>query len=279
MSKKGMGIVVSLLLGISIVGTSWKAAEQPQNEQKSVKQFNSLSGDSLYNNYILNLYHQARLDSAGLNIFVFEKALTGFYNIKSLGLLHTKSILTIADFDQESCKKRLYIIDINKKELILNTWVAHGQNSGGDKPSYFSNAKNSNTSSLGFYLTGEVYFGKHGRSLKLDGMDNGFNNNARERSIVVHGADYVCQESINQLGRLGRSQGCPAVSSKLANQVINTISDKTVLFINSSSQYYTSTYLNETLAASEALNQQEVLASNMDWLTTFNNLSSDSYRM
>lgn len=265
MNKNIMGIVTTLLLGISIVGTSWKAVEGPQNNRRiNQEEIKSLATDSLYNDYISNLYHQVHLDSAGLNINVFEKALTGFYNFKSSGLLHSKSILTIADFDQESSKKRLYIIDLDKKELILNTWVAHGQNSGGDKPSYFSNAINSNTSSIGFYLTGEIYSGKHGRSLKLDGMDYGFNNNARERAIVVHGADYVCQQSINQSGRLGRSQGCPAVPSRLANKVINTISDKTVLFINSSTQNYTSQYLNETLAATTALHQEEVLAANMD---------------
>jgi len=264
MNKKNTGIVAALLLGIAIVGTSWKAVEEPHKEQKITGQVKNLSQDSLYNTYITNLYHAAHLDSAGLNISVFEKALTGFYNIKSQRFLQMKSILTIADFDQESRKKRLYIIDLDKKELILNTWVAHGQNSGGDKPDYFSNAINSNSSSLGFYLTGEIYYGKHGRSLKLDGMDYGFNNNARERSIVVHGADYVCQESINQLGRLGRSQGCPAVPTKLANKVINTIADKTVLFINNSTQPYTSNYLNETLAAGVALNRQEVLASNID---------------
>lgn len=255
------GIVATLLLGILIVGTSWKAVENTHKEQRLTEQVKNLSKDSLYNNYITNLYREIHLDSVGLSIGVFEKAITGFYNIKSQRFLQMKSILTIADFDQESRRKRLYIIDLDKKELILNTWVAHGQNSGGDKPDYFSNAINSNSSSLGFYLTGEVYFGKHGRSLKLDGMDYGFNNNARERSIVIHGADYVCQESINQLGRLGRSQGCPAVPAKLANKVINTIADKTVLFINNSAQPYTSNYLNETLAANVALNQQNVFAS------------------
>ncbi|KQS28494.1 murein L,D-transpeptidase catalytic domain family protein [Pedobacter sp. Leaf194] len=264
MNKKIMGLVATCLLGIIIVGTSWKAVEQPFKKQTTVKQVTSLSRDSVYNSYITSLYHAVHLDSAGLNISVFEKALTGFYNIKAQRFLQMKSILTIADFDQESRKKRLYIIDLDKKELILNTWVAHGQNSGGDKPDYFSNAINSNSSSLGFYLTGEIYFGKHGRSLKLDGMDYGFNDNARERSIVVHGADYVCQESINKLGRLGRSQGCPAVPAKLANRVINTIADKTVLFINNSAQPYTSNYLNESLAASVALNETEVLAANMD---------------
>ncbi|WP_244214328.1 murein L,D-transpeptidase catalytic domain family protein [Pedobacter jejuensis] len=263
MKKNIMGFVMTLILGISIVGTGFKAVEHPQKNQTFFIKNNS-DTDSLYTQYLSEIYHSIHLDSVGLSFNVFEKALTGYYNIKSQGLLNTKSILTIADFDQESTKKRLYIIDLNKKELILNTWVAHGQNSGGDKPDYFSNAVNSNTSSLGFYLTGEVYFGKHGRSLKLDGMDFGFNNNARERAIVVHGADYVCQNSINQLGRLGRSQGCPAVATKLANTVINAIADKTILFINSTAQPYTSQYLNETLAAGIALNQNQFFASNFN---------------
>lgn len=261
MKKYILDIATVFLVGMSIVGTSWKAVEHPETQKETVK---SIASDSLYNQYISNIYHQVHLDSAGLSEQVFEKALTGFYNLKYSGLLHNRSILTIADFDQESRKKRLYIIDLASKKLLLNTWVAHGQNSGGDKPAYFSNNINSNQSSLGFYLTGEVYYGKHGRSLKLDGMDQGFNSNARERSIVVHGASYVSQKSINQLGRLGRSQGCPAVPAKLADRVINTISDRTVLFINNSEQQYNSSFLNETLAASVVLNQEQILAAQTD---------------
>ncbi|MBE5321437.1 murein L,D-transpeptidase catalytic domain family protein [Pedobacter sp. MR2016-19] len=261
MKKYILDIATIFLVGMSIVGTSWKAIDRPQTQQDTIK---NIAADSLYNQYILNIYHEIHLDSAGLNEQVFEKALTGFYNMKYSGLLHAKSILTIADFDQESTKKRLYIIDLASKKLVLNTWVAHGQNSGGDKPSSFSNNINSNQSSLGFYLTGEIYSGKHGRSIKLDGMDQGFNSNARERSIVVHGASYVSQKSIDQLGRLGRSQGCPAVPAKLADQVINTISDRTVLFINNSDQQYNSSFLNETLAASVILNQEQILAAQMD---------------
>jgi len=261
MKRYILDIATIFLVGMSIVGTSWKAIDRPQTQQDAIK---NIAADSLYNQYILNIYHEIHLDSAGLNEQVFEKALTGFYNMKYSGLLHAKSILTIADFDQESTKKRLYIIDLAGKKLVLNTWVAHGQNSGGDKPSSFSNNINSNQSSLGFYLTGEIYNGKHGRSIKLDGMDQGFNSNARERSIVVHGASYVSQKSIDQLGRLGRSQGCPAVPAKLADQVINTISDRTVLFINNSDQQYNSSFLNETLAASVILNQEQILTAQMD---------------
>ncbi|RZJ77835.1 MAG: murein L,D-transpeptidase catalytic domain family protein, partial [Flavobacterium sp.] len=195
------------------------------------------------------LYNQVHLKDAGLSMQVFEKALTGFYNLKKSGKIAERDILTIADFDQLSSKKRLYIIDLDKKEMLLNTWVAHGQNSGDDETNHFSNIKDSFESSLGFYVTGEIYRGIHGKSLKLDGMDEGFNNNARNRSIVVHGAPYVSQGTINALGRLGRSQGCPAVAPEVAEQVINTIVDKTVLFVNKSTDNYHSKYLDQTLAA------------------------------
>ena len=214
-----------------------------------------LSKDSIYNKYVDDLYQSAHLKEAGLSLRVFEKALTGYYNLKSNGQLSSKDILTIADFDQASTKKRLYIIDLNKKQMVLNTWVAHGQRTGLDESLKFSNVNDSFASSLGFYVTGEIYRGIHGRSLRLDGMDNGFNDNARSRSIVVHGAAYVGEGTINALGRLGRSQGCPAVAPEIADVLISTISDKTVLFINKSVKNYTSKYLNETLAANIALDQ------------------------
>ncbi|TDG35845.1 murein L,D-transpeptidase catalytic domain family protein [Pedobacter changchengzhani] len=261
MNKNNWGFVMIILVSIGIAGISWKVAEHPQSQQETVIK---ISKDSLYNQYITKLYQAIGLDRTGLEKSVFEKALTGYYNMKYSGLLNDKAILTIADFDQLSSCKRFYIIDLCQKKLILNTWVAHGQNSGGNQTTNFSNEKDSNESSLGFYLTGETYTGKHGRSLKLDGMDEGFNDHARERSIVVHGADYVSQESINQLGRLGRSQGCPAVPANLANQVINTISEHTVLFINNSAQHYQSQFLNEQLAASLILSENSVLAAVMD---------------
>ncbi|MCX2574268.1 murein L,D-transpeptidase catalytic domain family protein [Pedobacter sandarakinus] len=260
MRKYHFSFCLGALVLIIFTSTSWKPIDsRPQIQQELTPYV-----DSLYHNYMKDIYLTADLDSAGLGEDVFEKALTGFYNLKSMGTVNQKSILTIADFDQESAKKRLYIIDIDQKKLLLNTWVAHGQNSGGDKPNHFSNTINSNQSSLGFYLTGEIYYGKHGKSLKLDGMDAGFNNNARARAIVVHGADYVCQQTIDQLGRLGRSQGCPAVSSNLAEKVIATIAEKTVLFINKSEESYKSKFLNESLAAVEALSQQDILASQLD---------------
>lgn len=209
-----------------------------------------LTVDSLYNKHVNNIYETAHLAESGLSEPVFEKAITGFYNLKNSGqVAEDKSILTVVDFDLSSTRKRLWIIDLAKKKLLLNTWVAHGQRSGGDQATRFSNTNESFQSSIGFYLTAEIYRGQHGKSLRLDGMDEGFNSNARKRSIVVHGADYVSQGTINALGRLGRSQGCPAVPSYMADTVINTMEGKTVLFINNSSQDYTSRYLNEHIAA------------------------------
>lgn len=248
----GAGILISTL-ALTII--SWVPSSNPNAPAKFITK------DSLYNAHVNRIYNGANLEKAGLNPEVFEKALTGFYNLKNNGMLSSeKSILTIADMDQNSTKKRLWIIDLDKDSLLVNTWVAHGLRSGDDMATRFSDVNESNASSLGFYVTAEVYRGKHGRSLKLDGMDAGFNTNARRRSIVVHGATYVSQNTINQLGRLGRSQGCPAVPAELSDQVINSIEGKTVIFINQSNQHYTSKYLDTQLAASSILGSSDSIA-------------------
>ncbi len=148
----------------------------------------------------------------------------------------------------------MWIVDILNKKLLLNTWVAHGQGSGNDMADHFSNINESHQSSVGFYVTDDVYFGKHGRSLRLDGMDEGFNSAARNRAIVVHAADYVSQGTIAQLGRLGRSHGCPAVSPEVSDMVINTIKGKTLLFINGNDTRYASKYLNDAFQSNFMLN-------------------------
>ena len=180
---------------------------------------------------------------------VFQKAVIGYFNLKATNKVpQYSSVITIVDLSKSSCTKRMWIIDVINKELILNTWAAHGNGSGDDVPHYFSNENDSHASSLGFYVTDGVYHGKHGRSLRLDGMDAGFNDNARARSIVIHAAPYVCQKSIDKLGRLGRSEGCPAVSPKVATKVINTLKSKSVLFINGDDSSYTSRYLDADMA-------------------------------
>ena len=143
----------------------------------------------------------------------------------------------------------MWIIDVLNKNLILNTWVAHGHGSGNEMAKRFSNRIDSHQSSLGFYLTDDVYFGDNGRSLRLNGLDEGFNSNARKRAIVVHAAAYVGPDMVDLEGRMGRSYGCPAVSPDVADQVIDTIKEGTVMFINGSSRRYHSKYLDESVAA------------------------------
>jgi len=251
MRKHILGLAGLILVSFALAFISWT----PNDMRWHAKDLNkgTTSEDTLYVAYLKRVYDMANLQQSGLNLSVFEKAVTGFYNLRNSGKIAAdKSVLTIADMDMNSTQKRLWIVDLDKKELLLNTWVAHGQRSGEDKAVKFSNTNDSFQSSIGFYVTGEVYNGQHGRSLRLDGMDDGFNSNARMRSIVVHGANYVSQGTINALGRLGRSQGCPAVAPELANQVINAIGGKTVLFINSSTPDYSSKYLDEHLAATLA---------------------------
>lgn len=161
---------------------------------------------------------------------VFNLAIKGYNNLKNANNLK-KNILTIADFSLPSDSKRFWVIDMDKKKILFNDLVAHGRNSGENIAAKFSNTPESNMSSLGFYVTGETYTGKHGLSMFLDGMDPEFNNNARQRAIVVHGADYVSSDFIKRYGRLGRSFGCPALSSAIITPVINTISGGSCLFI------------------------------------------------
>lgn len=250
-----------LLMGASV---AWKTApgpvagtEPPVPAEKSETaaptgkvETPARSVNEIYTDSLRHIYRELNLEPAGLGREVFNKAVTGFYNLKAKGKLSGgEQVLSIVDFDLPSREKRLWIIDLEKKELLFRTLVSHGKGSGSGKATRFSNREASHQSSLGFYVTGEVYYGKHGRSLRLDGMDPGFNNNARRRAIVLHGADYVSQGFIDRTGRLGRSFGCPAVPAALSDDIIDRISNKTVMFIHGTGTGYRSEYLNTQRAA------------------------------
>lgn len=180
---------------------------------------------------IENIYNQLNSNEFELpNLESFKEALNGYYLLKEKGLVQ-KDILTLVDFSLSSNVKRLWVIDLNTNTILYHSLVAHGKNTGEEFANSFSNANSSYKSSLGFYLTGEVYNGKHGMSLKLDGLEKGVNDNARERGVVIHSANYVSNSFIKNNKRLGRSQGCPAIPQELLNGIINTIKDKSCLFI------------------------------------------------
>jgi hypothetical protein len=188
------------------------------------------------------VYNSIKSHSATMpSMECFTKALNGFNLLKAEGKIK-KDLLTVIDFSKSSNTKRLWIIDMATKTVLYNTLVAHGRNSGDEFAEAFSNDNSSNKSSLGFYATGEIYSGKHGKSLKLDGLERGINSNARARGVVMHAADYVSDSFIKMHHRLGRSQGCPALPNGLTQEVINLIKDKSCLFIYHPTKGYKSAF-------------------------------------
>jgi len=166
---------------------------------------------------------------------VFELALEGW---KKLNSELKSKVITIIDFSLPSTEKRMWIIDPEKQLILLHSVVSHGRNSGNLIAKKFSNLPESFQSSLGFYKTAETYQGKHGYSLRLDGLEKGFNDQARNRAIVIHGADYAREEFAKSVGRLGRSLGCPALPSELSTKAINLIKGGSLLFIYGQDETY-----------------------------------------
>ncbi|MGL6260106.1 murein L,D-transpeptidase catalytic domain family protein [Vibrio sp. WXL103] len=141
-----------------------------------------------------------------------------------------KPLLTIIDYSRPSTEKRFFVIDLDKNELVYNTYVSHGVNSGGKNATRFSNVVNSRKTSLGAFLTDDTYYGSNGYSLRLDGLNQGINDRARERYIVIHGADYATESFIQRNGYLGRSWGCPALPPELTREIIDLIKDGSVIY-------------------------------------------------
>ncbi len=159
---------------------------------------------------------------------VLELALNGYAQLQDK---LKKPLLTVIDYSLPSTQKRLWIIDLRQQKILLHTVVAHGRNSGALLAEKFSNRPESYQSSLGFFQTGEAYQGKHGYSLRLDGLEAGINDQARARAIVIHGADYAKETVAATTGRLGRSLGCPAVPPDLSTPLIKLIKEGSLLFI------------------------------------------------
>lgn len=176
-------------------------------------------------------WYTSLTDSSGLSKAALYEAYTRFSSAIETYENVNDSLLTIIDFSKPSTEKRLYLVDIKNQCLLINSLVAHGQNSGSLFAEKFSNRPKSHMSSLGLYLTDKTYDGKHGYSLRLKGMDSGINDKAYERAIVIHGANYVSDKYIAQIGRIGRSFGCPALPQQINNEVIDLIKNRSCLYI------------------------------------------------
>lgn len=174
-----------------------------------------------------------------LNKNVLKLALTAYKNASKRDDVK-KPVLTVIDYSLPSNKQRMWVFDLRSERLLFNTYVAHGRNSGGNKPSHFSNKESSKQSSLGTYVTKDTYIGHKGYSLNLKGLDKGFNTNAYNRRVVIHGAWYVEPNFIRKSGRAGLSWGCPAVAQTLAKPIINTIKNGSVIFAYFPDRYFLS---------------------------------------
>lgn len=202
-----------------------------KNELCLIRQFAPFIRQDQINNLSLNdiklmLGHEA----PNLNPLVINKVLTTLKCATVYDVDHN-NILTVIDYSLPSNEKRLWVFDLKEKKLKFYTYVSHGIKSGALMTNYFSNKYNSKASSIGVYQTQKAYYGRDGLSLRLDGLDRSFNDNASNRSVVIHSGWYVEERFIKKYGRPGRSWGCPALPLEHSQAIINTIKDKSLLVI------------------------------------------------
>ncbi|MES1220891.1 MAG: murein L,D-transpeptidase catalytic domain family protein [Bacteroidota bacterium] len=225
-------IFLSLVLSV----TSYAGSTTSRHTKKKIISKNAKSTPVIVDAFdekdvMFHFYDSLQLQSYGLSKKAWAYALKGYQKLLKKGTLSNPDIITICDFSLSSRKKRLFIIDLKDGELVKNTYVAHGRKSGTEYARKFSNKNKSHQSSLGFYITGETYFGDHGLSLRIEGLDRGFNDNARKRNIVVHGSEYVGDDFIQGNSFMGRSFGCPAVPAEETTDIVNTIKNGSCFFI------------------------------------------------
>ncbi len=161
---------------------------------------------------------------------VLRLALGAVACARSSGQVQNDRLLTVIDYSRASTQPRLWVLDLEREQVLFEELVAHGQGSGENFATRFSNADGSHQTSLGLFRTADTYVGGNGYSLRLDGLEAGFNDRARERAIVMHGAPYVSDDNVRAVGRLGRSHGCPALRPSIARSVIDTIKQGSLVF-------------------------------------------------
>ncbi len=228
--------IIAILLLIAFINTPVIAGNNPD----------PVNPPNLFEEYTLSLYQ--KLNDPDLKIDAFEMAMKGFFKLEKDKKLKNERYLSIIDMSLSANDDRFFLIDLKEQRIIRKSKVAHGRNSGGKYAKSFSNKSGSYKTSLGFYKTAEVYTGKHGKSLRLDGLEDS-NSNARKRAIVIHSADYVSDKFIASYGRLGRSLGCPALPKEGFSGVIDKIKEGSILFIYYPHKHYlsSSTLINSSI--------------------------------
>ena len=202
--------------------------------ERNTNSSHEINSDADHNKLLVeNLYTECELTDK-LDYNVFKQAMDGYSSID----LANKKLLSIIDYSKPSTQKRFFIIDVENHKLLYQTLVAHGKKSGYVNATKFSNKIGSYKSSLGFFRTGNSYFGIRGYSLQLEGLEKGINDNARLRGIIIHGANYVDERLANGNGVIGRSWGCPAVSKKLSKEIINLLRGGSLLYIYADDEVY-----------------------------------------
>ena len=240
MKKIFIACVACLVVFTSMIAV--KTKESPVENTSKIVSNNNYTDNSLRIEYwVDSLYATMHLSDKGLSRSVFFAACKGYEFMLAQNSLVKDGILTICDFSQSSSKKRLYVLDLEQCKILFNTYVSHGRNSGSDYANSFSNSNESHKTCLGFMRTAETYIGDNGYSMRLDGMENGFNDNARTRAIVMHGSDYVSRQRVAKGIVMGRSYGCPAVPAAEVKSIINSIKGGSCFFNYYPDKLYTQT--------------------------------------
>lgn len=228
-------ILIAIVLGALIIQPGF-AGENFKSDTESFSPPKVILED--FASYSKELFES--LEDSDLDFKAFETALKGFVKLQLEEQIDNTTYLTVIDMSRSANDHRFFLINLTERRIELKSVVAHGRNSGGVFAKHFSNKEGSFKTSLGFYKTAETYHGKHGLSLRLDGLESS-NDNARDRAIVIHAADYVSREFIENYGRLGRSLGCPSLPQEDFDEVVHKIKNGTLLFIYYPEENYFST--------------------------------------
>ena len=236
-SLKNLATIAICCVLSALISLSWTAA--PRHAMPfEFKAFPTVSPNT--KSEITSLYDLMNLEQKGLSKAAFTYAYKGYRSLVRKKIVTDQQYLVICDFGQSSNNKRFYVLDMSCKKVMINTYVAHGRKSGGEYATHFSNKPRSNQSSLGFYKTQQTYFGEHGLSLRVKGLEAGYNDKAGARAIVIHGADYIGEDWLEHNKYMGRSYGCPAIPKKESVDIINKIKEGCCMFIYFPSKTYLS---------------------------------------